>query len=198
MNTDLQVVPLIKKNQNSKKKFITRNPLFGNLVKTPNTPKNKTRKRKAIVINNNQNIMVGNNKILKKENNSGNITVGDNTYGGIGELPQETESSEKINQPIEKINQPIESTNEQDFQIIQSNLDYNPFYQRKFTTNMKKPTNITHNSNALLLLSKIKDDPSKYLSTKMIEDSIKNVPEKHIKLTNDQLKQQSQIARDFV
>jgi hypothetical protein len=81
-------------------------------------------------------------------------------------------------------------------EMVQSSLDYNPFYQTKFKNIKHKPSK--HNSNALLLLSKINSDPSTYLSNQVINNFIKNQPNKNIQLTNKELKEQAKIARDFV
>jgi len=84
--------------------------------------------------------------------------------------------------------------NEPDIEMVQSSLDYNPFYQTKFK-NIKQQK---HNSNALLLLSKIKSDPSTYLTNQMINNFLKNQPKINKKLTNKELEEQEKIARDFI
>lgn len=77
-----------------------------------------------------------------------------------------------------------------DGEMVQSSLDYNPFYQTKFK-NIKP---VKHNSNVLLLLSKIKRDPSTYLSNQVM----KNQPKINRQLTNKELEEQAKIARDFI
>jgi hypothetical protein len=116
-------------------------------------------------------------KSLKKNQNNNNHTVNPNSH------------NEKTDKTVK---------NAQDIEMIKSSLDYNPFYQIKFKDDIPND-NIIHNSNALLLLSKIKSDPSTYISNKMINSFIINQEKKHkhTPLTKEYLDEQAEIARDF-
>lgn len=191
MNNDLQAGELVVKDKRSHKKHIRFNPYTGKHSGYSNNSR-KTKKRQ-VNESPHLNITVGN---VKKNQN---VHHSNRAVGNVKRHKPRHQPNEYENKVVEEeMGEEMDVTTKMDeIEIVQSSLDYNPFYQTTFKNNIKKK-NIIHNSNALLLLSKIKSDPSTYISNKMINNFIKDQPKTHTTLTKEELDKQEKIARDFI
>ncbi len=194
MNNDLQVGEFTVKDKVSHKKRNSFNPYTGKHSGYINNSR-KTKKRQANDAPH-LNITVGNVKKNQSVQHSNRVVGNVKRHKPRHQL---NDSEHKVVEEMgEEMGEEMDVTTKSDeIEIVESSLDYNPFYQTKFQNNIKKK-NVIHNSNALLLLSKIKSDPSTYISNKMIKNFIKDEPKTHTKLTKEEVDEQAKIARDFI
>jgi hypothetical protein len=203
MNTDIQVAtqnPLLlnKPTFNSSQPQTHRKRLIYNPYSRGNLAKNVPRTKRKYNQRNTNNRFVSNNPVVGKkpkinaEKELMNVAAVEKKIDSmqIGEEAEEDRMNDSNEEPK------AEDISGINVQMFKSKLNYNPFYKTKFSNNFKKPRQNTYNLNAADLLIKIKSDPS-YLSTKTLNE-YNMVKREHTQLTDEQLDNQDEIARDFI